>query len=156
MKGTSRGLWRELGMRAPRLNRPISQNIGFLFRQQARTVNQSRIRGSCMKWRRHKSLSFASPPATSNRVVSGGETFSQSHNGPVLIEIIVRIETVAQNTFVIDCGFYNRLLNLRNQTHNIIIRNIFFIIIKISFFTNYFTFTSSSSTCRIIRLSRKY
>lgn len=83
-----------------------------------------------MKWRRHKLLSFASPPATSNRVVSGGETFSQSHNWTVVIEIIVRIETVAQNTGVIDCGFYTSvddgLLNLRNQTHNIIIRKIFF------------------------------
>lgn len=56
-----------------------------------------------MKWRRHKLFIFASPPATSNRVVSGGETFSQSHDGPVVIEIIVRIETVAQNTSVIDC-----------------------------------------------------
>jgi hypothetical protein len=75
-----------------------------------------------MKWRRHKLFSFASPPATSNRVVSGSETFSQSHDRSVVIEIIVRIETVAQNTGVIDCGFYNGLLNLLNQTHNIIIR----------------------------------
>jgi len=114
-----------------------------------------------MKWRRCKLLSFASPPATSNCVVSGGETFLQSHDGPVVIEIIIRIETVSQNTCVIDCGFDTSvddgLLNLCNQTHNIIIRKIFFIITEItSYITNYFTSTSSNSTCRIILLSRKY
>ncbi len=93
-----------------------------------------------MKWRRHKLLSFASSPATSNCVVSGGETFSQSHNRPVVIEIIVRIETVAQNTCVIDCWFDDGLLNLRNQSHNIIIRKYFFIITEITSYNQLFYF----------------